>query len=66
MKSLPKSYTKGAKKAFVEFQKFYGQAEGERIFFQRAEEQGTGQTKRQRVNSVYKTGAKLKGRKNGS
>ena len=62
MKTLPKSYTKGAKKAFIEFQKFYGPKEGERIFFQKADEQGTGQTKRQRVNSVFKTGAKLKGR----
>ena len=63
MKNLPKSYSVGAKKAFTEFQKFYGQAEGERIFFQKADEQGTGKTKRQKVNSVFKTGAKLKGRK---
>lgn len=59
MKSLPQSYSVGAKKAYKEFQKFYGPKEGERIFFQKAEEQGTGKTKRQRVNSVYKKGAKL-------
>lgn len=60
MKSLPKSYSKGARKALGEFQKTYGEAEGERIFFQKAEEQGTGKTKRAKVNSVYKKGAKLK------
>jgi hypothetical protein len=50
----------GAQKAFKRFVKQYGQSEGERIFFQKAEEQGKGSTLRQKVNSVYKTGARLK------
>lgn len=59
MTKLPKSYSKGAKKAFREFKKFYGATEGERIFFQKADEQGRGKTKRARVNSVYAKGAHL-------
>jgi hypothetical protein len=57
-KTLPKSYSKGAKKAHREFQIDYGETEGRRIFFQKAEEQGVGKTLRQRVNSVFATGAR--------
>jgi hypothetical protein len=59
VKKLPRSYSKGAQKAFGEFQQFYGETEGVRIFFQKAEEQGRGKTKRQRVNSIFAVGAKL-------
>ena len=53
--------TKGAQKALVNFRKEYGASEGERIYKQKAEEQGTGNTLRQKVNSTYKSGAKLRG-----
>lgn len=52
--------TKGAQKAYSEFVKFYGKKDGERIFLEKAEEQGRGRTTREKVNSIYKTGAKLK------
>jgi len=50
----------GAQKAYGKFVKFYGQAEGTRIFLLKAEEQGAGKTLRERVNSVYHIGAHLK------
>lgn len=50
---------RGVQKAYANFIKQYGQAEGERIFLAKAEERGTGATLRQKVNSVFKTGAKL-------
>jgi hypothetical protein len=62
--SLPfklKNQTVGAQKAYSEFVKFYGRVEGERIYLQKAEDLGTGTTIRQKVNSIYKTGAKLPG-----
>lgn len=40
--------------------KFYGPNEGARIWEAKADEQGTGNTLRQKINSVYKKGAKLK------
>jgi hypothetical protein len=40
--------------------KFYGPEEGDRIWRQKAEEQGEGNTLREKVNWTYKTGAKLK------
>lgn len=58
MRELPKSYSKGAKKAFAAFQKQYGVKEGVRIFTEKANEQGVGRTLRARVNSVFATGAK--------
>lgn len=58
MKALPKSYSKGAKKAYTEFQREYGENEGTRIFVAKANEQGVGKTLRDRVNSVFATGAK--------
>lgn len=58
MKELPRSYSKGAKKAYTAFQKGYGVAEGTRIFVAKANEQGVGKTLRARVNSVFATGAK--------
>lgn len=63
MRELPKSYSKGAKKAFAAFRKDYGAKDGERIFFQKADEQGVGRTLRSRVNSVFATGAKPSERK---
>jgi hypothetical protein len=54
--------TKGAQKAYKEFVTQYGQEEGERIYLQKAEEQGQGATLRQKVNSIYKRGGKLHGR----
>jgi hypothetical protein len=53
--------TKGVQKAYDNFIKEYGKTEGERIFLAKAEEKGRGSTLRQKVNSVYKTGAKLNG-----
>lgn len=38
----------------------YGVDEGRRIFLAKAEEKGTGNTLRQKVNSVYHKGAKIK------
>jgi len=52
--------TKGFQKALRNFRRFYGPEEGERIFLQKAEEQGSGSTLRQKANQIYKTGAKLK------
>lgn len=60
--SLPFKITaqsRGAQKAHSAMVKRYGNSEGERIFLQKAEEQGTGRTIRQKVNSIYKTGAKI-------
>lgn len=51
--------TKGAQKAYTRFVQRYGKSEGTRIFLEKAEERGTGKTVRQKVNSVYKTGATL-------
>ena len=51
--------TKGAQKAYRRFVRRYGIDEGRRIFLQKADEQGSGSTARQRVNSIYKTGAKI-------
>ncbi len=51
--------TKGAQQALANFIKGYGRDEGIRIFLAKAAERGTGTTLRQKVNSVYKTGAKL-------
>lgn len=62
MANLPfklSAQTKGAQKAYSEFIKQYGQNEGTRIFLAKAEERGKGNTLRQKVNSVYKTGATL-------
>jgi hypothetical protein len=53
--------TKGAQKAYRNFIKQYGREEGQRIYLAKADERGTGSTLRQRVNSVYKQGATLKG-----
>lgn len=49
----------GVQKAHTRFVQQYGQAEGERIFLAKAEEQGTGNTLRQKVISVYKKGSHL-------
>lgn len=54
-----RTLTVGAKKALGNFIHEYGASEGERIFLAKAEELGTGKTIRQKVNSVFKTGAKL-------
>jgi hypothetical protein len=63
--SLPfkiSAQTAGAKKAYKNFIEFYGKSEGERIYLQKAEDLGKGNTLRQKVNSIYKTGAKIPGR----
>lgn len=52
--------TKGAQKALGNFMVEYGRKDGERIFLAKASERGTGSTLRQKVNSVYKKGAKIK------
>jgi hypothetical protein len=55
---------KGVQKAHANFVEEYGKREGERIFLAKAEEQGTGTTIRQKVNSIYKKGGHL-GRRSG-
>jgi hypothetical protein len=62
--SLPfkiQAQTVGAQRAYKEFVKQYGKKEGERIYLQKAEEQGTGRTIRQKVNSIYHKGAHING-----
>lgn len=62
MKSLPfkiTSQTKGAQKALKRMTQRYGTEDGPRIFLERAEEHGVGNTIRQKVNSIYKKGGKL-------
>jgi hypothetical protein len=49
----------GVKKAYGRFVDQYGKKEGERIFLAYADEHGTGTTIRQKVNSVFKRGAKI-------
>lgn len=64
MMTLPFDISKqsvGAQKAYRRFVKQYGKSEGERIFLAKAEEQGKGRTLSQKVNFVYKTGARLGG-----
>lgn len=51
----------GAQKAYSEFVKFYGKKKGTDVFLLKAEEQGKGNTIRQKVNNVYHKGAKLGG-----
>ena len=51
--------TVGAQKALTNMRQEYGAREGNRIFLAKADERGTGNTPRQRVNSTYKTGAHL-------
>ena len=53
--------TVGAKKALAHMIEDYGGVEkGVQVFIDKAKERGTGKTVRQKVNSTYKTGAKLK------
>ncbi len=52
--------SKGAQKALANMRTQYGVKEGHRIYKQKAEEQGEGNTLRQKVNSTYHKGAKLK------
>lgn len=62
MSKLPFDITKqsaGAQKAYKNFVKFYGKQEGTRVFLQKAEDEGKGNTIRQKVNSIYHKGAKL-------
>jgi hypothetical protein len=51
--------SKGAQKALLNMVERYGDKEGTRIFLERAEEHGAGNTIRQKVNSVYKKGGKF-------
>jgi len=50
----------GVQKAYANFVKFYGPVKGTDIFLLKAQEEGTGNTIRQKVESVYTKGAKLK------
>lgn len=62
MSELPFDISKqsaGAQKAYANFIKEYGKSEGTRIFLQKAEERGKGNTIRQKVNSIYHKGATL-------
>lgn len=63
MSQLPfklSAQSRGAQKAYRKFVNRYGVEEGRRIFLARAEERGEGSTIRQKVNNVYKRGARLK------
>lgn len=51
--------TVGAQKALGNFIEEYGPVDGVRIYKAKADERGKGSTLRQKVNSVYKNGAKL-------
>lgn len=51
--------TKGAQKAYRRIVRRYGVEDGRRIFLERAEEHGVGNTVRQRVNSIYKKGGQF-------
>ena len=53
----------GTQKAYGNFVKEYGKKEGTRIFLAKAEEQGSGNTIRQKCNSIYRKGGHLKGGK---
>lgn len=55
--------SKGAQKARKRMMDQYGKEEGDRIWREKAEEQGTGNTLRQKINSVYHKGAHLGGSK---
>lgn len=60
--SLPwklSAQTRGFQKAYNNFTQEYGLSEGTRIFLQKAEEQGQGNTLRQKANSIYKKGGHL-------
>lgn len=48
--------SKGAQKARTRMQAQYGKQEGERIWLEQARERGTGNTDRERLNSIYKKG----------
>jgi len=52
--------TVGAKKALGNMVQEYGLDKGLQVFLDKAREQGTGKTLRQKVNSIYKQGAKLR------
>jgi len=62
IKTIPwklSAQTVGFQHAYKNFVQQYGQEEGTRIFLKKAEEQGTGNTLRQKANSIYRNGAKL-------
>jgi hypothetical protein len=61
-----KNQTKGAQKAYNNFIGHYGMTEGTRIYLQRAQEHGQGNTIRQKVNSIYKKGGHFDGNKGDS
>jgi hypothetical protein len=49
----------GTQRAYRRFIERYGVEEGRRIFLQRAEEHGEGNTLRQKCNSIYKVGGRF-------
>ena len=50
----------GVQKAYRGFLTSYGLTEGRRIFLQKAAEQGVGSTLRQKCDSIYTRGRKIK------
>lgn len=62
IKNLPwklSAQSKGFQKALENFKQEYGAEEGLRIFLQKAEEHGQGNTLRQKANSIYRKGGHL-------
>lgn len=57
--TLPSTFTKGAQRAYKNFQSFYGPDDGKRIFIKKALEQGHGKTVDEKINSIYHVGATL-------
>jgi len=51
--------TEGAKKALGNMVEEYGPNKGLQVFLDKARERGTGNTLRQKVNSIYKKGGHL-------
>jgi hypothetical protein len=52
--------SKGVQKAYANFISEYGLTAGRRIFLAKADERGVGNTLRQKVDSVFTTGRKVK------
>lgn len=55
-----RNLSRGAQKARRRMQRQYGTKKGNSIWQAKAEEKGEGKTLREKINSVYHRGAKLK------
>jgi hypothetical protein len=55
-----RNLSRGAQKARLNMMRFYGSSKGEDIWVKKAEERGKGSTLRQKLNSIYHKGTKLK------